>query len=139
MLGRYYDHINLIREKYKDRIEVKRGIEICTLNDGVQFTSHSLPDAADVSYFDYCLLENVDSSISVTSGDIFAYAKRCGTPAVGIAHTDLFGHIRARGEDPYDYFSRMADENIFWEMNVSYDSIHIYRVHGYMTDFFADP
>ena len=32
----------------------------------------------------------------------------------------------------------MADENIFWEMNVSYDSIHGYREHKYFLDFFAD-
>ena len=32
----------------------------------------------------------------------------------------------------------MAEENIFWEMNVSYDSIHGYREHEYMLDFFAD-
>ncbi|MBO7408077.1 MAG: PHP domain-containing protein [Clostridia bacterium] len=137
-LMRYFDHIDLIRQKYRDRIEVKRGIEICTLHDGTSFRAHSLPDDTDISFFDYCLIENLDSSISVTGGDIFAYAKRCGTPVVGIAHTDLFGHIRALGEDPYAYFSRMAEQNIFWEMNVSYDSIHNYRVHGYMLDFFAD-
>ena len=32
----------------------------------------------------------------------------------------------------------MAENNIFWEMNVSYDPTHHYRVHGYMVDFFAD-
>ena len=30
-LRRYFDHINLIREKYADRIRVLRGIELCTL------------------------------------------------------------------------------------------------------------
>lgn len=138
-LRRYFDHINLIKEKYKDSIEVKRGIEICTLHDGAGFRIHSLPENEDISYFDYCLIENLDSQISVTKGDLFAYAKRCGTPLVGIAHTDLFSFIRSRGEDPLYYFSKMADNNIFWEMNVSYDSIHNYRVHAYMVDFFGDP
>lgn len=133
-LRRYYDHINLIREKYADKIEIKRGIELNTTDDG----RNPLPDNADISYYDYCLVECLDSDCTVTRGDIFAYAKRCGTPLVGIAHTDLFRHIRSRGEDPYEYFCRMAEENIFWEMNVSYDSIHNYRVHGYMLDFFAD-
>ena len=138
-LRRYFDHINLIKDKYKDRIEVKRGIEICTLHDGAGFRIHSLPENEDVSFFDYCLIENLDSPISVTRCDLFAYAKRCGTPLVGIAHTDMFSFIRAKGEDPLYYFSRMADNGIFWEMNVSYDSIHNYRIHAYMVDFFSDP
>lgn len=137
-LRRYYDHINLIREKYADRIRVLRGIEVCTLG-GEGCYGHPLPDTADISFFDYCLLENLDDPRSVTGGDLFAYAHRCGCPWVGVAHTDLFGHIAHRGEDPYDYFARMAEQNIFWEMNVSYDSIHRYREHPYMLDFFSDP
>ena len=30
----------------------------------------------------------------------------------------------------------MAERGIFWEMNVSYDSIHNYREHQYVKDFF---
>ena len=138
-LKRYFDHINLIKEKYAGEIEVKRGIELCTLHDGISFRSHSLPDDADISYFDYCLIENVDHPISVTKGDIFTYRKRLATPVAGIAHTEMFRFIRALGEDPLAYFSRMAEENIFWEMNVSYDSIHNYRIHQYMVDFFDSP
>lgn len=137
-LRRYYDHIDLIRDKYADRIRVLRGIELCTFSDK-EHERFTLPDSADISYFDYCLIENLDSRSTITGGDLFAYAKRCGTPAVGVAHTDLFAHIAARGEDAYDYFSRMAENNIFWEMNVSYDSIHNYRVHSYMTHFFESP
>lgn len=33
----------------------------------------------------------------------------------------------------------MAEKNIFWEMNVSYDSIHGYREHPYMLRFFDSP
>ena len=127
-LRRYFDHINLIREKYADRIRVLRGIELCTLQDG-SHTCFCLPDSADISFFDYCLIENLDSPSSVTGGDLFSYAARCGTPWVGVAHTDLFAHIAARGESPLSYFSRMAANRIFWEMNVSYDSIHNFRVH----------
>ena len=32
----------------------------------------------------------------------------------------------------------MAEENIFWEMNVSYDKTHGYREHAYVNAFFAD-
>ena len=136
-LRRYYDHINLIKQKYADRIHLLRGIEICTLKSE-QHPNFSLPDGADISYFDYCLIENLDASTSITGGDLFAYAKKLGTPVTGVAHTDLFAHIARLGADPLDYFKRMADGNIFWEMNVSYDSIHGYREHKYFLDFFAD-
>lgn len=136
-LRRYYDHMNLIREKYAGQIRVLRGIELCTLRDD-HHNRFSLPDSADISYFDYCLIENLDADVSVTGGDLFGYAKRCGTPTVGVAHTDMFGFIQKLGKDPLDYFSRMAEQNIFWEMNVSYDSIHGYRQHAYMLHFFED-
>ena len=138
-LVRYFDHINLIKEKYADRIRVLRGIELCTLCDGSRYDRYNLPDNADISFFDYCLIENLDSGISMTGGDLFAYAKRCATPAVGVAHTDMFAFIERRGENPLDYFKRMAEQNIFWEMNVSYDSIHGYRQHQYMLNFFDNP
>jgi hypothetical protein len=32
----------------------------------------------------------------------------------------------------------MAAENIFWEMNVTYDSIHKYIEHPYMLEFFRN-
>ena len=64
--------------------------------------------------------------------------KRCGCPAVVIAHTDLFAHIAKIGADPADYFKRMAEQNIFWEMNVTYDSIHKYIEHPYLLEFFRN-
>ncbi|MBE6694656.1 MAG: PHP domain-containing protein [Ruminococcaceae bacterium] len=130
----YYDHMDSVRKRYADRIKILVGIEIST-------SSHPcwhLPEGQDVSYFDYCLIESLDAKDSVTGGDLFAYAKRCATPMVGVAHTDMFKFIESRGEDSLEYFSRMAEENIFWEMNVSYDSIHQYRVHKYMLDFFEN-
>ena len=87
-LKRYYDHINLVAEKYADKIKILRGIEICTLNQG----RFPLPEDTDISFFDYCLVENLDNEISVTGGDLFSFAKRCGCP-VGVAHTDLFAYL----------------------------------------------
>ena len=97
-----------------------------------------LPTRVDVSFFDYCLIEHLDCADSLTGGDVFSFAKRCGCPASGIAHTDLFSHIATLGIDPLDYFKRMADMNIFWEMNVSYDSTHHYREHEYVKRFLSD-
>ena len=132
-LVQYFDHINLIKEKYADKIKLLRGIEIATLKSG----RHALPPDVDASFFDYCLIENLDWEETYTEGDLFTFAKRCKCPA-GVAHTDLFAHAKKLGIEPYDYFSRMAEENIFWEMNVSYDSIHKYREHAYMLHFFED-
>lgn len=39
------------------------------------------------------------------------------------------------GFDPLEYFSTLAENGIFWEMNVNYDSIHGYREHAYVQDF----
>ena len=50
----------------------------------------------------------------------------------------MFAFIEKLGQKPEDYFKRMAKEHIFWEMNVSYDSIHHYREHPYMLRFFED-
>lgn len=133
-LLRYYDHMNLIKEKYADKIRILRGIEIATLKE----RRYALPDSADISFFDYCLVENLDyMENSIANGDLFTFAKRCGCP-VGIAHTDMFAFIEKLGEKPENYFKRMAEEKIFWEMNVNYDSIHNYREHAYMLEFFEN-
>ena len=134
-LERYYDHICLLKEKYADRIKVLSGIEI---NTQKSIPRAALPAGVDVSFFDYCLVEQLDYEDSLTEGDIFSFAKRCGCKLCGIAHTDLFSHIARLGADPLDYFKRMAEEHIFWEMNVSYDKTHNYREHTYVNRFLTD-
>ena len=134
-LRRYFDHINLLREKYADRITVLRGVELCTLTGHGRY---ALPEGVDVSYFDYALMETLDSpDSSCAHGDLFAFAERCGCK-LGVAHTDLFRFIKSRGEDAYSYFVKMRERGIFWEMNISHDSIHKYREHPYMLEFFQN-
>lgn len=136
-LKKYFDHLGLIKEKYANQITLLRGIELAT-NALNPIGKIVLPDGEDISYFDYCLIEHINYEGSVTKGDLFKYAERCGCPAVGVAHTNMFAFIKSLGEDHYRYFKRMAEQNIFWEMNVSYDSTHNYREHQYMLDFFAN-
>lgn len=133
-LKRYFDHMNLIKEKYRDRIRILRGIEVATWRNG----RIPLPEQADISGFDYCLVEHLDYRETITEGDIFSFAKRCGCPT-GIAHTDMFAFIRSLGREPLDYFSQMAEQGIFWEMNVNLDTIHKGHQHAYMLEFFENP
>lgn len=131
-LRRYYDHISLIREKYADRIRVLRGIEVATVKK-----FYSFPPTADISFFDYCIVEHLDFEETITEGDIFSFAERLACPT-GIAHTDMFSFIRSKGEDPLSYFRKMADRNIFWEMNVNLDTTHNGYEHPYMLEFFQN-
>ncbi len=133
-LKRYFDHMQLLKEKYAKRIKILCGIEVCTLKGK---DSYALPNGADVSFFDFALVENLDDPNSTTGGDIFSYAKRLGCPT-GIAHTDLFAFIKSRGEEPYRYLKRMAENGIFWELNVNYDSLHSFQTHDYVTEFFKN-
>lgn len=80
-------------------------------------------------------MEHLAHENSVTGGVLFPFAKRCGCP-VGVAHTDLFSHIHRLQADPLSYFKKMADHNIFWEMNVNLDTIHGGYEHPYMLEFF---
>lgn len=131
-LRRYFDHMNLIREKYAGQIKVLRGIEVATVK-----SHYAFPEKADISFFDYCIVEHLDYEETITQGDIFTFAKRLGCPT-GIAHTDMFAFIRSLGEDPLDYFTRLAQQNIFWEMNVNLDTIHSGYEHPYMLEFFQN-
>ena len=133
-LVRYYDHIKALKEKYARRIKLLCGIEICTLQGK---DSYALPHTADVSFFDFALVENLDAPTSIANGDIFSFAKRCGCPT-GIAHTDMFAFIRSIGEEPHRYFRKMAEAGIFWEINVNYDSLHSFKTHDYVTEFFKN-
>lgn len=124
----YYEEITGLRDLYRDKIKILCGIELATI-EGLQ-----LKDDEDVSYFDYCLVEHIDSDRSVLKGELIAYSKRLGCK-MGIAHTDLFRYARTIDRDPLDFFKELADHNIFWEMNVNYDTIHGYREHAYYLEF----
>ena len=133
-LQRYFDHIDLLKDKYRNKIKIVRGIEVATC---IGKDNYALPDGADISHFDYCLVEGLDKPNSITHGDIFSFAKRCGCKT-GIAHTDMFAFIASLGEDPSRYFKRLAEAGIFWEMNVNLDSPHHFKQHEYVTEFFKN-
>ena len=125
----YFNLLTDLQKEYCGQIRLYRGIEIATVQN------LCIKQEEDISYFDYCLIEHIDRPDSCVGGEqIISFAKRCGCPA-GIAHTDLFSYIKMMGFDPLEYFSTLAENGIFWEMNVNYDSIHGYREHAYVQDF----
>ena len=129
----YIEHISLLKEKYADKIEIKCGIEIPTQG----MPHHAIPDEIDLTRFDYCLIEHIDFPSTICES-LFDLADRIGCKTVGIAHTDLPSFLDRKGIDKLEYFTKMAQKNIFWEMNVNYDSTHKYREHEYVKRFFED-
>lgn len=125
----YFDLLTTLQAAYRGRIRLCRGIEIATVQN------LCLRPEEEISYFDYCLVEHLDRSDSCVGGDrIVPFARRCGCPT-GIAHTDLFSYLERTEMDPLQYLTALAENGVFWEMNVNYDSIHGFREHAYVRDF----
>ncbi len=132
-LQRYYEHIKLLAEKYKDYIEVWCGVEIATLDWGYTL----LPDGVDVSMFDFCLIEHLQDK-ETTVSNVFDFVRRCGCKRTGLAHMDLPAYITSNEIDRDSFFKKMKEYNVFWELNVNYDSIHHFREHQYVKAFFEN-
>ena len=132
-LKRYYEHIKILADKYKDDVEVWCGIELTAVDKG--FTL--MPDGVDVSMFDYCFIENFQFPSSAID-DVLAYAARCGCKRTGLAHMDLPAYLQAKGLDRDEFFKKMKEQNVFWELNVNYDSKHKFKEHEYVKRFFEN-
>ena len=128
----YLQEIRGFAKTYADRIRVLCGIEIATLPHLFDIT-----DKTQIRNFDYCLIEHITDPQSIVGNDLIGFCKNLGIPC-GIAHTDLFAYCDLYGFDYYEFFKSLADNGIFWEMNVTYDSIHGYREHQYVLDFMKD-
>jgi len=131
-LRKYFEHLTEIRDEYKGRLRVLRGLELNTLPDV------TVPYDVDLSYFDYVLLENCEDDPSVVNdhGGIVEYARHIGTKC-GMPHMDLFGYMERTGKDAETFIKSLADAGIFWELNVNCDSIHGYSEHEYVKRFMA--
>ncbi len=124
----YLAELDALRARCAGRLRILRGIEIATLPE------HFLKPGEDLSAFDFCLVEHLDSPASMVGRGICEFADALGIPT-GIAHTDLFGWMAAMGAEPEEFLRRLAAHGVFWEMNVNYDSIHGYREHAYVKVF----
>jgi len=128
----YLKEMRLLAKEYGERITVLCGIEIATYPD-----KYDILDPNEISEYDYCLIEHITEPSSVAGGDLFQFCKNLGIPC-GIAHTNLYKYCEKKGFAPKEFFRKLGENNIFWEMNVTYDSIHCYSEHEYVLDFMAD-
>lgn len=133
-LNRYYDHIMTVAHKYRNYIKVWCGLEITTIDHGY----YTVPDECfDFSLFDYCFIENIEKPES-TIDDIFAFKNRLGCKICGLPHIDLPAYIRSKNEDMEGFFKKMAENNIFWELNVHPAKKGSGSEHEYADAFFLD-
>ncbi len=130
----YLTEMRVLAEKNKDRIRIICGIEIPSRPLVYDFSDGDFSVIAD---YDYCLIEHIDEPESVVADRLIEFAEQVKIPC-GIAHTDLFRYCELFERDPEAYFRELASKGIFWEMNMSYDSIHGYRKHAYVERFFND-
>ncbi len=127
----FFDHelaqLSFLRRKYKDQIKVLYGMEVSFLRlNGLE------PEMLEG--YDYCLLEYfIEADVSFSEVCAFADRFPC---RVGIAHTDMFKYERDHNVPALEM---MAEHNIFWELNVNRDKIHLFREHQYCKDFIASP
>lgn len=133
---RKQEYLQVVRQlaaKNQDRIRLLVGIEIATIPQNYDIT-----DPAEIADYDYCLIEHITQDESIVGKDLFGFCEKLGIRC-GIAHTDMFAYCDKYGYDYRTFFTEMAKRKIFWEMNVSYDSIHRYREHTYVKEFVKDP
>ncbi len=128
----YIKKIRELSPKYIDRIRVLCGIEIPTTPNLFDIQN---PD--EIADCDYALIEHVSNKESLSYDDPIGFCKKLKIRC-GIAHTDLFAYAAERGLDPLGFFKQLAEAGIFWEMNLSYDSVHKFRKHAYVDDFLND-
>jgi len=128
----YLEEIRSLAEIYKDKIKILCGIEIATLPH-----LYDIKDISEIREYDYCLIENITDSNSLAAEDIISFCSGMGIPC-GIAHTDMFAYCDMYGLEYNDFLRKMAQAGIFWEMNVSYDSIHRYKEHAYVHEFMTN-
>ncbi len=131
--ARYLQEMRALADEYRDRITLLCGIEIATIPE-----NFDIEDPAEIKDYDYCLIEHITYDDSIVGKELFQFCKRLGI-LCGVAHTDLFEYCDKYGFAYEEFFAQMAKNNVFWEMNVSYDSIHNYHEHQYVLDFMSDP
>ena len=127
----YKSEIYALREEYAGRIRVLAGIEIASCRGYDELHPERLTG------LDYCLFEHLDDPGTVVGMDVLTYRHRF-PGKFGIAHTDLFRLAQSKGIDAVEFLRLFAENDIFWEMNVNYDSIHGWLEYPYVLRILKD-
>lgn len=125
----YLKEIRSLAQEYKDRIKIVCGIEIPSYPHLFDINNWN-----EIKDYDYCLIEHITEDTSIVGGDLIDFCKKAGITC-GIAHTDMFEYCDKYGYEYTEFLKKMAENGIFWEMNVNYDRVHKYREHKYVFDF----
>ncbi len=113
-LKKYIQNLNELKDKYKNKIQVYAGIELC-MNKELCDLSH-LP-YEELNKLDYVLLEYIDYfKTSVKLNELKTYTKNFNC-AVGLAHTDLLALYKNYGLN--FLISKLKENNLFCELNVN--------------------
>ena len=129
--AQYLAEMRKLAQKNSDRIKILCGIEIPSLPRVFDFKDFNF---SEIAGYDYCLIEHIDEPDSVIGEKFLEFTDLVGIPC-GIAHTDMFKYCEIYGFEPEEYFRKLAEKKIFWELNMSYDSTHGYRKHEYVERF----
>ncbi len=130
----YLEEMRSFAQINKAKIKIICGIEIPSLPKHFDFSDM---DFSVISEYDYCLLEHITEADSIIAANLIEFTEKIPIPC-GIAHTDLFAYCKMYGFDPLSYFKELVKRSIFWELNMSYDSIHHYKKHEYAERFFKN-
>ena len=121
----YRTELFRLKQTYRNRIIVACGMEVSYLK-----LDHFKPDL--LSGFDYCLYEYFYPAQSLV--EMVQYRKQFPC-AFGLPHFDL---LKAGEESGIDAIALLAENDIFWEMNVNYDHVHGWRTLPYVNAFFEN-
>lgn len=113
-LEQYVKSLEKKKEKYKDKIEVLAGIEICMNKDWCELDR--LP-YDKLNKLDYVLFEYIDwFPSSVNLKELKNYVDKF-TCKKGLAHTDIFSLIKKYGIN--NVINKIKEYDLFWEINVN--------------------
>lgn len=113
-LKQYIENLEEMKDKYKDKIQVLAGIEVCMSKEWCNVDE--LPYDT-LNMLDYVLFEYVDCfSDSVTLKELKEYASKV-TCKKGLAHTNLFTLGKKYGMD--NVIKSLKENDLFWEINVN--------------------
>lgn len=117
-LSSYIEEINFLKEKYKNEITIKCGLEI-----GLRPKPTNLLNIDNLN-LDFCLFESLDSDRFDTMDiyEFFEWSRLFNIPK-GLAHTDIF---KLGEKFDIDILNKMKEYNLFWEINTSGNYTYYY-------------